>query len=90
MEKSSCLGICIFVYLIISVLGCSNTKIHCWKTIRDGECMSIKSYEGWNRCVASCETDPKYRGKTKPYESKKWTRPRPYICLLYTSDAADE
>ena len=67
-----------------------NTKIHCWDEMRngrgDGECMSIKSYEGWNRCVAPCgiETDSnqsmnKYRGKTKLYEPKKWVRPRPYV-----------
>ena len=71
--------ICIFVCLIISIYGCTDTKVHCWKTIRGGECVSIKSYEGWNRCVAPCETDPKYRGKTKPYEPRKWTRPRPYV-----------
>jgi len=64
-----------------------NTKIHCWDDETrngrgDGECMSIKSYEGWNRCVAPCgiETENKYnRGKSKPYEPKKWVRPRPYV-----------
>ena len=80
-------NICIFVCMIICIYGCMNTKIHCWddKTRNgrgDGECMSIKSYEGWNRCVAPCgiETENKYnRGKSKPYEPKKWIRPRPYV-----------
>ena len=42
-------------------------------------CVPIKSYTNWNRCVGDCSS-VKIQSKTKPYnkEDKKWIRPRPY------------
>ena len=81
----------VWVILIgLSVSGCIQ-KTTCWKIINGGKCIPIKSYEEWNRCVMPCE-NVIINSKTKPYnsENNKWMRPRPYACLLYTSDAADE
>jgi hypothetical protein len=62
--------ICIFVYSCIS-------RTTCWKTIKGGQCVPIKSYEEWNKCVTPCEVT--LNSKTKPYKPKTWIRPRPYV-----------
>ena len=43
------------------------------------QCVPIKSYEEWNRCVTNCNP-ALIIPKTKPYnkEQNKWIRPRPY------------
>ena len=69
--------ICIFVCVNILIFTSCVSRETCWKIIRGGECVPIQSYEEWNKCVANCE---KQLGvKTKPYEPKEWTRPRPYV-----------
>jgi len=44
--------------------------------VNGGRCIPIQTYEEWNKCVANC--DVTLKPKTKPYEPKEWTRPRPY------------
>ena len=70
--------ICIFVCLSIWIFTGCVQRVTCWKIVKGGECVPIKSYEEWNKCVANC--DVTLKPKTKHYDPKdhKWERPRPY------------
>ena len=70
-------GLLIIISSII-IFGCSIRPTKCIIVKENSVgCVPVQSYVEWNKCIMSCE-GIQLNSKTKPYQPKKWIRPRPY------------
>ncbi len=72
------LGLLIVVTLLINSCIIDSFGTPCVMGVPDKfNCMPIKTYQEWNRCVTDCSRT-EIGTKAKPYKERRWVRPRPY------------